>query len=276
MSEKQSYFAEALNWDTQQRVVLEQRAARSQKIAWACGILCALSLVSIAVLLPIKEFVPVVIRVDNATGAYDVQVPGEQFALKRDRDQRTLMSDVARYVVAREGFTRGEAEANYKTVYLMSCGSVRSDWDNYFKPDLNPQSPVNTMAPADSERVEIQNVTFLPTDQDLLHVAQVRFDKTVTRGATPAVRTRYIATLSVRYERDNVPTLMKDLYVNAFGFCAVNYRRDQEGAPQVLGSPSTTTAPASNSAAVTSTAAAVPLSEPITPANIGLRAEGSR
>lgn len=235
MSDAQSYFVQALDWDTQQRVALERRASRSVRVAWACGILCGLSVLSVSVLLPLKQIVPAVIRVDNATGAYDIQAPGETLQVGLARDQKIVLADVARYVLAREGFTRGEAESNYKTAYLMSCGPVRADWERFFNPESNPQSPVRTMGPTDAERAEIQSVTFLPTDQDDLRVAQVRFDKTVTRGVAQPVRTRYIATLTVRYERDNIPSQLKDLHINAFGFCALNYRRDQEGVPQVLG-----------------------------------------
>ena len=239
MIDKQTYFAEALDWDAQARLDLERRASRNARVAWGCGILCGLSVLSVTVLLPLKQFVPAVIRVDNATGAYDVQAPGELVDVGRDRDQKIVLSDVARYVLAREGFTRGEAEANHKTAYLMSCGPVRAEWENYFNPEINAQSPVRTMSPTDSERVEIQSITFLPTDQDSLRVAQVRFDRTTTRGVAPPTRTRYISTLTVRYDRGNVPSQIRDLHVNAFGFCAVNYRRDQEGVPQAVGTPQT-------------------------------------
>lgn len=272
MSDKQAYFAQALEWDSQQRLELERRASRNARIAWACGILCGLSVLSVTFLLPLKQIVPAVIRVDNATGAYDVQAPGETVHLGRQRDQKIVLSDVARYVLAREGFTRGEAESNYKTAYLMSCGPVRADWENYFNPELNPQSPVKTMTPTDSERAEIQSITFLPTDQEDLRVAQVRFEKTVTRGVSPPVRTRYISTLTIRYEQGNIPSQLKDLYLNAFGFCALNYRRDQEGVPQVLGNPGGTvgsaggpqSSPMSNGAAAAGGAGAV------TPANVGM------
>ena len=111
-------------------------------------------------------------------------------------------------------------------------------------------------------------ITFLPTDQDDLRVAQVRFDKTVTRGVAPPVRTRYISTLTVRYDKANIPSQIKDLHVNAFGFCAVNYRRDQEGVPQVLGAPA---APGSvGTAPVSST------SNAITPANVGMPQAATR
>jgi type IV secretion system protein VirB8 len=267
VTEKQAYFAQALNWDTQQRLALERRASRSVRIAWACGILCGLCVLSVTFLLPLKQIVPAVIRVDNATGAYDVQAPGETVQLGRQRDQKIVLSDVARYVLAREGFTRGEAESNYKTAYLMSCGPVRTDWENYFNPEINPQSPVKTMTPTDSERAEIQSITFLPTDRDDLRVAQVRFDKTVTRGVAPPVRTRYIATLTIHYDPGNVPSQLKDLYINAFGFCALNYRRDPEGVPQVLGNPGGQPLAAGAGPAGGSGGAAAPA---VTPANIGM------
>lgn len=237
MTDKQTYFATALDWDAQRRLALEQRAARSTAIAWVCACLSGLSILSVSVLLPLKQFVPAVIRVDNATGAYDVQAPGDMVRIGLVRDQKILLSDVARYVLAREGFTRGEAEASYRTAYLMSCGPVRAEWDSYFNPQINAQSPVKTMSATDAERVEILNVTFLPTDRDDLRVAQVRFDKTTTRGVAAPVRARYIATLTVQYDPSNVPAQIKDLHVNAFGFCALNYRRDQEGAPQIVPGP---------------------------------------
>lgn len=234
MKARASYFEAAMDWDAQQRTAMERRARLHARVAWACAVLSALSVASVSVLLPLKTFVPAVIRVDNATGAYDVQVPGEALRLALERDQKIVLSDVVRYVLAREGFTRGEAEANYKTAYLMSCGAVRSEWEAYFNPQANPQSPVRTMTPTDAERVEIQSVTFLPTDQEELRVAQVRFEKTVARGATAPVRSRHIATLTVRYDSANVPGQVRDLAVNAFGFCALNYRVDPEGVPQSL------------------------------------------
>lgn len=232
MIDKKSYFEMTMDWDAQRTLALERRAARSTAIAWVCACLSGVSILSVNVLLPLKQFVPAVIRVDNATGAYDVQSPGELARVGLARDQKILLADVARYVLAREGFTRGEAEASYKTAYLMSCGPVRAQWDSYFNPQVNAQSPVKTMSATDSERVEILNITFLPTDRDDLRVAQVRFDKTTTRGVAAPVRTRYIVTMTVQYDAANVPAQIKDLHVNAFGFCALNYRRDQEGMPQ--------------------------------------------
>jgi len=235
MSAKEHYFAAAIDWDESQRQRLIDSNALKTKIAWASGIVAGLSVLSITFLLPLKQFVPITIRVDNLTGHYDTGAAGERLNMADQRNEKIMINDLARYIRAREGFTRGEAEFNYKTAYLMSCGRVRADWDNYFLPDNNPNSPVKTLTATDSERVDVQNVTFLPTDKDELRVAQVRFDKTVMHGTAQPMRTRYISTLTYEYDPANVPGEIKDLQFNAFGFCALNYRRDQEGAPVPVG-----------------------------------------
>jgi type IV secretion system protein VirB8 len=286
--EKTTYYVEALDWDQQKREAERRSGVMKTRIAWTCGVIAAAAVLSNAALWPLKQVIPAIIRVDNATGAYDVQTPGETLKLSEQRNQKIVIADVGRYVMAREGFTRGEAESNYRTVYFMSCGPVRGEWNEYFNPELNPSSPVKTMLPTDSERVDIQNYTFLPTDTDDLRVVQVRFDKTVAKGVASPVKTRYIATMTIKYDKTNIPLLTKDQHVNPFGFCVINYRRDQEGAPVVLGSSSPSelqpTAAQAASALVPSPVAqergtppalAVPVA-PITPANIGLQQEGGR
>ncbi len=278
---KQTYFAKATNWDEQQRERDVATARRAVRIAWAAGIVAALSVTSVITLLPLKTFVATIIRVDNNTGAYDVQAPGETLAIGQDRNQKIVIGDAGKYISAREGFTRGEAEANYRTAYFMSCGPVRAEWDQYFNPETNPNSPVKTMLPTDSDRVEIQGYTFLPTDQDDLRVLQVRYDKTLTKGVSAPVKTRYISTMTVKYDKNNIPVLQKDLHINPFGFCVVNYRRDQEGTPQILGAaapavPATAPAPVPAPAQMLTPSPSAAGQVPVTPANIGMPNGGAR
>jgi len=265
-AKRESYFQAAVDWDTSQREQLVNAKDSYKKIAIGASCIAGLCIASIFVLLPLHKFIPITIRVDNVTGSYDVSADGERFKIGDKRNDKIMVGDLTRYIRAREGFTRGEADFNYKTVYLMSCGGVRGEWDNYFRPENNPQSPVNTMTPTDSDKVEIQNVSFLPTDSEELRVAQVRFDRTTTRGATQPVRTRYISTLTYKYDPGNVPEKIGDIQVNAFGFCAINYRRDQEGAPVPVG-----TTPAIQPAAPVASGGAA-----VTPANIGVITEVAR
>ena len=113
----------------------------------------------------------------------------------------------------------------------MSCGTVRSEVMNYFLVEKNPKSPLLTMQLNDIDRIQIQNYTFLPTDNDEIKTAQVRFDKIVIRGGMKKTKTRYIATITYNYDPKNTPQEVNDYALNPFGFCATNYRVDQEGVP---------------------------------------------
>ena len=149
MSTKESHFVKAISWDQSKRASDASTTSISKKIAWASGIVAGLSVLSVSALLPLKQLVPAVIRVDNITGTYEVTNPGEGLSVADKRNEKIMMSDLSRYIRAREGFTRGEAEFNYKTGYLMSCGTVRGEWEQFYLPENNPNSPIKTMTATD-------------------------------------------------------------------------------------------------------------------------------
>lgn len=47
----------------------------------------------------------------------------------------------------------------------------------------------------DSDRITVQSVTFLQSLDEDTKTAQVQFEKTVSRGTTPPLKYRYVATL---------------------------------------------------------------------------------
>ena len=227
------YFNEAASWDKDKRLS-EKNEIKFWKIAGVSGIVFAgLMGCSVMFLLPLKTFVPQVIRVDNATGSYDVKVAGEGLSVGESRNEKIIISDVTRYVKSRESFTRAEAEESYRTIYLMSCGIVRAEWDNYFKPELNPKSPVAVLSNQDADRVTVQSVTFLQSLDELTKVAQVQFEKTIFRGTSSPLKYRYVSTMTLRYDEKNIPSNQQNFYLNPFGFCVTDYRRDQVGNPSV-------------------------------------------
>lgn len=227
--DKTKYFNDATNWDERNYADAIKARATNKKIAWVGAMFGLIGCASTFFLLPLKTFVPTVIRVDSQTGSYDVDKQGQHIDIKDKRNEKIIYTDLRRYVDAKEGFTRGEAQKNYNIAYLMSCNAVRGEVMSYFLPDNNPASPLVTMQLGDTDSIEIQNITFLPSDLDDIKVAQVRFDKTIERSGIKKSKTRYISTITFKYDNNNVPTDLNDMTVNAFGFCAENYRRDQEG-----------------------------------------------
>ena len=234
--EKDHYYHDAISWDSKAFSDAIVSKSRYKLLAFVCLFGMLVACMAVYFLLPLKTFVPTVIRVNNLTGEFDVDKQGQHINVSDKRNEKIMQTDLARYIRAREGFTRGEAQRNYNVAYLMSCGAVRAEVANYFMPEKNKQSPLLTMGVSDSDVVNIQSITFLPTDSEDLRVAQVRFDKVQLRGGVAKIKQTYISTISYKYPPDNVPSNLEDMTVNAFGFCADNYRRDQEGEPVVLDS----------------------------------------
>ena len=236
-SVEDKYFDAAAGWDEDRREAERLNLKRYKALAICAVVFAGLMGASVFTLLPLTKFVPVVIRVDNGTGAYDAKVAGETLDIGEKRNEKIIISDVTRYMKAREGFTRGEAEENYKTAYLLSCGSQRTEWDNYMNPQLNKNSPVTVLTNQDADRVTVQSVTFLQSLDEESKVAQVQIEKTVMRGSTQPLRYRYVSTLRVRYEPKNIPSNQLNFYVNPFGFCVDDNRRDPVGNPTVVSAP---------------------------------------
>ena len=124
---QERYFQAAASWDADSRNAERLSLKRYKALGIGAVVFAAIMGVAVTTLLPLKEFVPIIIRVENATGAYDVKPAGEKLDVGESRNEKIVISDVARYIKAREGFTRGEAEENYKMVYLMSCGTQRAE-----------------------------------------------------------------------------------------------------------------------------------------------------
>lgn len=231
------YFEQSASWDEDQRAKERLTLKRYKAMGISAVVFAGIMGASVFTLLPLKQFIPVVIRVDNGTGAYDAKVAGEVLDIGERRNEKIIISDVTRYMKAREGFTRGEAEENYKTAYLMSCGAQRAEWDNYMNPLFNKNSPVTVLTNQDADRVTVQSVTFLQSLDEESKVAQVQFEKTVLRGNSQPLRYRFVSTLRVRYEPKNIPSNQLNFYLNPFGFCVDDYRRDPVGNPTLVSPP---------------------------------------
>src|SRR3546814_8827408 len=94
------YFQEARSWD-QDRV---RSALRSTRIAWTVAavtsVLAAASIFAFAALAPLKTVVPYVIRVNQTTGAVDVQTALTQRPMRYD--EAVTKYFLAQYVRTRE------------------------------------------------------------------------------------------------------------------------------------------------------------------------------
>ena len=213
-----AYFAEAASWDHDRLIV----ANRSKRLAWmVAGVASGLAITgvaAVAMLTPLKTIAPYVITVDKATGASEITSP-----MSGDR-QITYNEAVAKYFLAdyvrnREGWIPQARKEFFEGVLAMSSREEQARWTAFYSKD-NPKSPQSTFTDLDTVFVAVKSVTFVSAK-----VAQIRFTKTLQRGAT-VTDTPAIAT--VTYDTTDTPTTEQQRFKNPLGLEVQTYRADLE------------------------------------------------
>ena len=192
------------------------------RIAWAMtaifGALAALAIVALILLMPLKQTVPYVLKVDQSTGYVDVMTSLGTKDMKYN--EAVDKFNLAQYVRARESYDWENIKDFYGAVQLMSAPDVWNEYSEFYRSDI---SPVKTLKKNVTVQVNIKSITFVGD------TAQVRFEKIVrqrNQSASQAQRARLIATIG--YDYVTAPMKEEDRLVNPLGFQVFHYRVDQE------------------------------------------------
>lgn len=216
-----AYFERARLWEQD----LLSHAQRSKRLAWAvagvASVLAIAAVGAVAALSPLKTVEPFVVRVDNATGIVD--------AVSALRDGPTTYGDavtryfLGKYVRAREGYARAEAETNFRTVSLLSDGPEQGRFAAFFK-GSNAESPQVAYGRAGVAEVRIKTISLLGPN-----LGSVRFLRETRRG--DEVKTsHWIATITFEV-RPDASIATSDRLVNPVGFLVSEYHADPEVVP---------------------------------------------
>jgi type IV secretion system protein VirB8 len=219
----QAYFDAAESWDANR--VAQYR--RTTKIAWwvaAAGWSSAVaSAAALLVLMPLKQAIPYLVRVDRSTGIVDVvPVLGEP-ATPGEAVSRYFLSH---YVSICERFNFSTAESDYE-----ECGAFHSAQRNqawYARWNAtNPQSPLNVHKDGSSVSVQVNSVSFFTRASGVSDLAQVRYLKAARQGAgAQETFTHWVATIQYTYgEAAKDPKVRR---WNPLGFKIVDFRTEPE------------------------------------------------
>jgi type IV secretion system protein VirB8 len=222
----ENYLNEAQSWELDRA----HRAERSSKIAWAVAaaatLVAVLSVAAVSGLTPLKQPVPVLIRVDSSSGIVDV-VP--TYEGTTDIEQLVTRNLLQNYVIARERYFYGTAEADYELVASQNSPRLNQEWAAAWAAD-NPASPLNAYKDGTSIRAQVRSVTFLKLESGKDKLAQVRFTRSTRAGGTGEEQTSYwVATIEFAYVPPSTDNKMRS--INPLGFRVVEYRREPEVAP---------------------------------------------
>src|SRR5450432_1637954 len=174
----QDYFDEAESWDADRSAQFRQSARDAWWVA-AAGWLCAIaSSLALLLLMPLKQVVPYLVRVDGSTGIVDV-VPA--FAGRAAPEEAVTRYFLTHYVSVCERFNFATAESDYE-----ECGAFHSAQRNQAWYALwtatNPNSPLNAHKDGSTLRVQVKSVSFFTRASGLSDLAQVRYLKAARQG----------------------------------------------------------------------------------------------
>jgi type IV secretion system protein VirB8 len=207
------------------------RAKRSQKTAWIIAIvsavICALSVIALLALTPLKTVVPMPVIVDQTTGEAEVLTKIDTKVFSANEAINRYW--VAKYVRLRERYNWHTIEDDGTEVYFLSIGQER----NRYAAANNPQNPLAPMIKWNEEvsrTVEINSITSLGSngnveDKDLVSY-QVRFTVFHTKGQT-VTQKNYISTVTFKYFFEQSMN-ERARRRNPLGFAVTLYQREEE------------------------------------------------
>lgn len=221
------YLTDAQSWELDRASRAEARERRAWWVAGTASMIALAAVGAIAGLMPLKQTVPVIIRVDSSTGIVDLVPTYDGHATIPDLVTRQLLNND---VIARERYFYGTAEADYELVASHNAPQLNQQWATLWSRS-NPQSPLNLYKDGTSVRVQIHSITFLQLASGRHDVAQVRFTRYTRRGGTgPEQATHWIATVQYAYGSPTKDERLRAL--NPLGFRVVDYHREPEVAGQ--------------------------------------------
>lgn len=214
------YLKKARSFDYDQRLA----ADRSKKIAWVvagcASILAIASVAAVAALAPLKEVVPFVIRVDNATGVPEVMTSLSDG--KETYEEAVTRYFLARYVRVREGYNYAERENIFREVSLLSAPNVSENFSEFFNAS-NPKSPQYLYGKDTKATIQIRSIAFLSEN-----LAQVRFAR-IENNEREDITTRTLWVSTIDFEFDGEAQIStEDRVINPLGFIVKSYRADSE------------------------------------------------
>lgn len=223
------YLFEARSWEADRA----RQALRASRLAWAVAgaacVVATLSVAAVAGLTPLKQPVPVVIRVDSSSGIVDVVPTYEGTTDIEEVVTRNLLST---YVISRERYFYGTAEADYELVAAENVPRLNQEWSALWNAS-NPQSPLNLFRDGTTVRVQVRSVSFLRLGSGKDRLAQVRFSRYTRAGGTGEEKvSHWVSTIEFAYGAPSKDDKIRSL--NPLGFRVLEYRRE----PEVAAGPS--------------------------------------
>lgn len=207
---------ETVEWEESKVDEAEKSKKNAYLVSFVFGLIAVLSLSALVMLFPLKETIPHLVRVDNATGIPDLvsRLDVVDVSYEDVQDKYWL----SMYVRARESYDWHTLQKDYNTVGLLTTLESVQEYNDMFKGD---NSIEKVYGKGTSIRVKILSV--VPNGRG---IGTIRFETTTKNNQAVRVE-RKVATIGYDYAKV-FSLLESERLVNPFGFNVTSYRTDPE------------------------------------------------
>ncbi|MEP3422866.1 MAG: VirB8/TrbF family protein [Erythrobacter sp.] len=213
----------AESWATSVTDDLERSNRRAWIVAIIAAVVALLEALALVFLIPLKTVEPYTLLVDRQTGNVEALAPLDTQVIAPDA--ALTRSYLVQYVIARESFTAGNVQSDYRKVALWSGRQAGARYQGQMDAS-NPRSPLSYLPNGSVIATEIKSVSNLAEGR-----AMIRFTTTQTdRGGRAQPAQHWVAIVS--YEFTAAEMSEADRYINPLGFQVTSYRRDAETLPE--------------------------------------------
>lgn len=206
------------DWESSRIQMVENSERRAWAIVKGMALLLGLAIISIAVMLPLKDTIPFIYRTNTDTGVPELITAMDMDNIEYEEAQDMYWLNL--YVHSRETYDWYTIQRDYDRTGLLSSREVGKEYAAMYA-----GSDALDKKYGSKIKATIKVVSVVPDKG----VGTVRFVKTTQRVDDPnsAVETSWIATIAYKYTRPSI-MIGKDRLVNPFGFQVNSYRVDQE------------------------------------------------
>ena len=209
------------------RVTLAKQSAKTAwKVAVGFGVLALMAISSVFVMMPMKEIVPYVIKVDSSTGHTTVARSIDD-AKSVSYGEELDKYWINKFIIARNGYEWETIQNSFNTVKLMANRQVFGSYNNYITGD---NSPAKVFGENKTIRIDIHGITFLPSTSKEQSLAQIRFTRKIENNAggdaTEYKPTTWTATITFNYLSE-IKT-EDERIINPLEFLVTSYREDRD------------------------------------------------
>lgn len=209
----QEHFKAGESWDQEVFANMRQSRNRAWAVAFFGMAVALLSLICLALLLPLKTFAPYVVTVDRQTGY--IEVTKGLYGGDLTEDEAVTQSNLVRYVSAREAYNPAVLRENYDFVALLSSGEALKELQKLWNGE-NPDNPSIVYGKNAGIDVKIGSISLLNKK-----TASVRFVRELHQNDQTRV-SYWNAIIDFQYVRK--PEKMADRFQNPLGFQVTSYR----------------------------------------------------